>query len=338
MISFVSLRVSFSIAFLAFLQHLQFRILRPAHPALEAPTNSARVAPAMWTAVALHLAAAVLLPRTPTPVAPPPAIRAAAFMTAPPSSPPSSGRGDDDLSLDQIVAQVQSNMNEGELSTRGEGWFVGQACLVLGVLFAPAEPVAPVAELTVGLAAIASGLALGAAAVRDLGLANLTPWPKPLEGNQLQIEGVYALCRHPMCTHAPLPMCTHAPLPMCTHAPLPMCTHAPLPMPKSEPLALALALALALIALALSQAPALRSPGTLACSRPASALVWSRSPSRGCCSPWRSSRCSRSRRAARRASSAISTASGTGRTPPTCRSFSRPFLRSRVSSWAVTRP
>ena len=263
----------------------------------------------MWTALALHLVAAMLprtitLPRTLTPVVPLPASRAAALMTA---------GGDDDLSLDQIVAQVQSNMNEGELSTRGEGWFVGQASLVLGVLFAPAEPVAPVAELTVGLAAIATGLALGVAAVRDLGLANLTPWPKPLEGNQLQIEGVYSLCRHPMCTHPPLPM------------------------PKSEPLALALALALALIALALSQAPALPSPGTLACSRPASALVWSRSPSRGCCSPWRSSRCSRSRRAARRASSATSTASGTGRTPPTCRSFSRPFLRSRVSSWAVTR-
>ncbi len=151
----------------------------------------------MWTALALHLAAAVL-PRTLTPpVAPLPASRAAALMTA---------GGDDDLSLDQIVAQVQSNMNEGELSTRGEGWFVGQACLVLGVLFAPAEPVAPVAELTVGLAAIATGLALGAAAVRDLGLANLTPWPKPLEGNQLQIEGVYSLCRHPMCTRPPLPM------------------------------------------------------------------------------------------------------------------------------------
>ena len=154
----------------------------------------------MWTALALHLAAAVL-PRTltpaTTPVAPRPAIRTAALMTA---------GGDDDLSLDQIVAQVQSNMNEGELSTRGEGWFVGQASLVLGVLFAPAEPVAPVAELTVGLAAIATGLALGAAAVRDLGLANLTPWPKPLEGNQLQIEGVYSLCRHPMCAHPPLPM------------------------------------------------------------------------------------------------------------------------------------
>lgn len=117
-------------------------------------------------------------------------LRAASFMKA----------GNDNLSLDQIVAQVQSNVNEGELSTRGEGWFIGQAVLVLGVLFAPAEPVAPVAELAVGLAAIASGLALGAAAVRDLGVINLTPWPKPVIFNELQIEGVYSLCRHPMYT------------------------------------------------------------------------------------------------------------------------------------------
>ena len=147
----------------------------------------------MWTTFAVHVAVA-MLPRvhiTPGAVVARPAIRAAAFMTT----------GDDsDLSLDQIVAQVQSNVNEGELSTRGEGWFIAQAVLVLGVLFAPAEPVAPAAELAVGLAAIASGLALGAAGVRDLGWTNLTPWPKPVESNQLQIEGVYSLCRHPMYT------------------------------------------------------------------------------------------------------------------------------------------
>merc|ERR1711935_666537 len=44
------------------------------------------------------------------------------------------------------------------------------------------------------------GLALGAAAVSDLGLTNLTPWPKPVESNKLRTEGVYSLCRHPMYT------------------------------------------------------------------------------------------------------------------------------------------
>ena len=97
----------------------------------------------------VHIIAAAMLPTvhiTPGSVVARPN-RAAVFMTA-----------DDDnkLSLDQIVAQVQSNLNEGELSTRGEGWFVAQAFVVLGVLFAPPEPVAPAVELAVGLAAIAS--------------------------------------------------------------------------------------------------------------------------------------------------------------------------------------
>ena len=159
-------------------------------PSKASPKQRSNHINTMWTTFAVHVAvAAAVLPRvhlTPGTVVARESIRAAAFMTA------------DDNGLSQIVAQVQSNMNEGELSTRGEGWFVAQAFLVLGVLFAPAEPVAPAAELTVGLTAIASGLALGAAAVRDLGVTNLTPWPKPVESNQLQIEGVYSLCRHPM--------------------------------------------------------------------------------------------------------------------------------------------
>ena len=105
-----------------------------------------------------------------------------------------------ELSLDQIVSQVQSNINEGELSTRGEGWFVAQALLLASVLFAPAQPVAPAAEFAFGLAAVTAGVLLGAAAVNDLGFANLTPWPKPVQNNELKCEGVYSLCRHPMYT------------------------------------------------------------------------------------------------------------------------------------------
>lgn len=112
------------------------------------------------------------------------------------SSAPKAG----DRSFDQIVTQVQSNMNEGELSTRGEGWFIAQACLLLGVLFAPSEPVAPAIEFIFGSTAIAAGGLLGTAAVNDLGFANLTPWPKPVLENELKTEGVYSLCRHPMYT------------------------------------------------------------------------------------------------------------------------------------------
>ena len=52
--------------------------------------------------------------------------------------------------------------------------------------------------LVMGVGAAGGDVAMGAAAVRDLGVTNLTPWPKPVESNQLQIEGVYSLCRHPM--------------------------------------------------------------------------------------------------------------------------------------------
>ena len=101
-------------------------------------------------------------------------------------------------SFEQAIEKVVSNINEGELSTRGEGWFIAQACLLFGVLAAPPEPVAPVVELVVGLAFVGCGLALGAAAVRDLGLDNLTPWPRPIANNELRTDGAYSLCRHPM--------------------------------------------------------------------------------------------------------------------------------------------
>ena len=101
-------------------------------------------------------------------------------------------------SAEDTIAQLQANINEGELSTRGEGWAIGQAFLLLSVLFAPAQPVVPVVEVTVGVMCIAAGAALVAAAVSDLGLTNLTPWPKPVEGNELRTGGAYALCRHPM--------------------------------------------------------------------------------------------------------------------------------------------
>ena len=106
----------------------------------------------------------------------------------------------DEFSLDDIVSQVQSNINEGELSKRGEGWFVAQAILLFGVLCAPAQPIAPQAEYSMGATAVAAGFLLGAAAVKDLGFSNLTPWPKPVQNNELKTEGVYTLCRHPMYT------------------------------------------------------------------------------------------------------------------------------------------
>ena len=106
----------------------------------------------------------------------------------------------DDDSIEEIVARVKSNVNEGELSKRGEGWFVGQAVLLVGILFAPQEPLAPIVETILGITAMGAALAFGSAAVGDLTFENLTPWPKPVESNELKTDGVYSLCRHPMYT------------------------------------------------------------------------------------------------------------------------------------------
>mmetsp|Transcript_68681 Transcript_68681/g.153234 ORF Transcript_68681/g.153234 Transcript_68681/m.153234 type:complete len:247 (-) Transcript_68681:155-895(-) len=104
----------------------------------------------------------------------------------------------DNLSMEQIATQVMSNLNEGELSRRGEGWAIGQASLLLGVVFAPPKPIVPTVEVVVGLASIAVAATLATAAVSDLGFVNLTPWPAPVKRNALKTEGVYSLCRHPM--------------------------------------------------------------------------------------------------------------------------------------------
>ena len=52
------------------------------------------------------------------------------------------------------------------------------------------------------------GLALGAAAVNDLGLSNLSPWPKPVESNELRIEGLL-ICSPSPAAH-PSPYALHA--------------------------------------------------------------------------------------------------------------------------------
>ena len=104
------------------------------------------------------------------------------------------------------VQQLKASINEGERSTRGEGWAFGQAGLLLAIIFAPPEPLLVVVHGTsalpvlVGISAVVAAVTLAVAAVKDLGLTNLTPWPKPVARNELKTEGVYSLCRHPMYT------------------------------------------------------------------------------------------------------------------------------------------
>mmetsp|Transcript_98070 Transcript_98070/g.143580 ORF Transcript_98070/g.143580 Transcript_98070/m.143580 type:complete len:189 (+) Transcript_98070:3-569(+) len=94
--------------------------------------------------------------------------------------------------------KIMDNVMEGTLGERGE-LFVGlQFGLVFLVIIAPLfQESIESAGLVAGLALSAAGLLLGYAGVRQLG-DSLSPWPKPINSNELQTNGPFALCRHPI--------------------------------------------------------------------------------------------------------------------------------------------
>lgn len=85
--------------------------------------------------------------------------------------------------------------------TRGEWWVVGQGVLMAAVVFAPPawRWTAPARALWVvlGVGLVASGLALVARAMRDLG-PHLSPFPRPRRDAVLVTTGAFAHARHPI--------------------------------------------------------------------------------------------------------------------------------------------
>jgi protein-S-isoprenylcysteine O-methyltransferase Ste14 len=89
-----------------------------------------------------------------------------------------------------------------DLGSRGEGWFLIQvlimAAIALGGLVGPAWSGPPRAiGIVIGAVLIGAGGVLAIRGVLDLG-ANLTVFPKPLEGARLIDTGAYRLVRHPI--------------------------------------------------------------------------------------------------------------------------------------------
>ncbi len=88
------------------------------------------------------------------------------------------------------------------LGRRGEGWFLGQVLLMAAVFVAawlgPAW-FGPSRDRTdvLGLGLMAAGGLLGARALLDL-RGSFTPLPRPVDGGQLVVRGVYGIVRHPM--------------------------------------------------------------------------------------------------------------------------------------------
>jgi protein-S-isoprenylcysteine O-methyltransferase Ste14 len=85
------------------------------------------------------------------------------------------------------------------MGKRGEGWFILQIVLFVIIFLVPAfAPFQfPIELRAFGLLALLIGGAMGTLGLLNLG-ANLSPFPKPIEGGQLVTHGAYRFVRHPI--------------------------------------------------------------------------------------------------------------------------------------------
>jgi len=101
---------------------------------------------------------------------------------------------------DTVLGNIVANAKVGVVGTRGEAWFVAEViCLsfiLLGIFPMP-WPIQWLGLNSVGISLWGSGIFLSIGAI-----AALKPWVSPfsvpVENNELQTEGVYAVIRHPI--------------------------------------------------------------------------------------------------------------------------------------------
>jgi protein-S-isoprenylcysteine O-methyltransferase Ste14 len=97
-----------------------------------------------------------------------------------------------------IFASAYNNIREGEMGKRGEELFAIQAVVVTFVILGVPAFVS-FSIKAVGIIAVSGGLYFISRGVWDL-RQNLTPFPHPIDGNQLVTTGIYGSVRHPLYT------------------------------------------------------------------------------------------------------------------------------------------
>ena len=97
----------------------------------------------------------------------------------------------------ELAESIVANVFEGSWGSRGELWVVGQAVIIGSVIAAPDIPAFSVATRLAGVLVMLFGLAIAVVGAAELG-PSLSPWPRPIAANELQTDGIYSLCRHPM--------------------------------------------------------------------------------------------------------------------------------------------
>lgn len=85
------------------------------------------------------------------------------------------------------------------MGERGEEWAVAQFAILLFVAMGSVPLVGGLITLLAGPGLLAGGIGVCAAGLKGLG-KSLSPWPAPIEDNELNTEGIYGMMRHPMYT------------------------------------------------------------------------------------------------------------------------------------------
>ncbi|KAL3930719.1 MAG: hypothetical protein SGPRY_001418 [Prymnesium sp.] len=102
-----------------------------------------------------------------------------------------------ELTPEDLANTIIANVFKGEFGKRGEAWLGGQAVLIGSVIAGPDIPgVGPLSRL-LGLCTLAVGFLLAFAGALELG-SSLSPWPTPVEKNELKTDGIFKYCRHPI--------------------------------------------------------------------------------------------------------------------------------------------
>ena len=101
-------------------------------------------------------------------------------------------------SLSEIFTALQANIEDGEVGSRGEIYFILQILLVFCILTGTIPVVGDLVELALGPGLILLGGSVATIGVVELG-TNLTPWPSPPKSGSLITSGlVFNEIRHPI--------------------------------------------------------------------------------------------------------------------------------------------
>ncbi len=104
----------------------------------------------------------------------------------------------DKKSVSEVFSALQSNLEDGEVGTRGEIYFILQIALILCILFGTVPFVGNILSFVLGPGFVLLGGSVLTIGVVELG-TNLTPWPSPPKDGSLVTDGlVFNEIRHPI--------------------------------------------------------------------------------------------------------------------------------------------